>query len=204
MNNLKFQFLSVLIISVFLLGACQPLPENEVTYDAANLQFSGDQALAIEEAFVTQFPNRHSGMPNVERGTQWLKEQFESNGLACTFDEWQVINYSKPLPLRNLICRLPGSSDQEIVLMAHHDQSPETVQGADNDGSGIAIMLHLAEIFSAEPAAPYTLVFLATDGEEYGMLGSRRFAEQHPNTQNIVAAVSLDNLGKNFCFLTSI
>ena len=81
--------------------------------------------------------------------------------------------------------------------MAHHDQSPETIQGADNDGSGISILLHLAQLFAAEPPGPYTLVFLADDGEEYGMLGSLRYVEQHPDPQRIIAAVSLDNLGKD-------
>ena len=39
-----------------LAGACQQLPESEITYDAAGTAFSGEQAIALEEAFVTQFP----------------------------------------------------------------------------------------------------------------------------------------------------
>jgi len=38
--------------------------------------------------------------------------------------------------------------------------------GRHNDGSGIAVMLHLAEIFAADGQPPYTLAFIATDGED--------------------------------------
>jgi hypothetical protein len=119
-------------------------------------------------------------------------------GLRCELDEWQVINYSRPVDLQNVVCRLPGQTDREIVLMAHFDQSPDTVQGADNDGSGIAILLSLAEVFATEPGRAHTLVFVASDGEEYGMLGSRRYVDTHGDTAQIIAGVSLDNLGKEF------
>jgi hypothetical protein len=72
------------------------------------------------------------------------------------------------------------------------------VQGADNDGSGIGVLLHLAEVFAAEPARRYGLVFLASDGEEYGMLGTRRFLETRADTRPLIAGISLDNVGKWF------
>ena len=187
-----------LLVLIFLLGACRQTTESDITYDAANLQFSGEQAFALEEEFVNQFPDRASGMPNVALSTKWLQEQFESYGLSCTTDEWEVTNFSETVPMKNVMCQLSGASEREIIVMAHHDQSPQTVYGADNDGSGIAIILHLAQLFAAEAPGPYTLVFLADDGEEYGMLGSLRYIEQHPDPQRIIAAVSLDNVGKHF------
>jgi hypothetical protein len=83
-------------------------------------------------------------------------------------------------------------------VVAHHDQSPNTIEGADNDGSGIATLLQLAAIFAAEPPPKYTLVFVATDAEEYGMIGTRRYIETHPAPSDIIAGISLDNLGKKW------
>ena len=100
--------------------------------------------------------------------------------------------------LRNVVCRLPGETDQEILVLAHHDIAPTTIQGADNDGSGIAILLHPGEIFAAEGEPKYTLVFVADDFEEYGMLGSQRFIETHPDPEKIIAGISLDNLGRYY------
>ncbi|HEX6305906.1 MAG TPA: M28 family peptidase [Anaerolineales bacterium] len=185
-------------ITVLLLTACSSAPVPQVTYDPASLRFDGQQAYEIEKEFVGGFPNRASGMPNSRPATEWLEDQFSSYGWSCRIDEWEVINYSRRVPMRNVVCTLPGSSAQEILVVAHHDQSPATIEGADNDGSGIAVLLHLSQIFSSEGQPAYTLVFVATDGEEYGMLGSRRYIQTHPDKGKIIAGISLDNLGKRF------
>jgi len=52
-------------------------------------------------------------------------------------------------------------------VAAHHDISPAAVQGANNDGSGIAVMLHLAEIFAVMVSTLYSGLQFATDGEEW-------------------------------------
>ena len=176
--------------------AARRLIPARLDYQSSQLSFSGEQALAIETEFVESFPNRDSGQPNNLLAAQWLNEQFSRNGLRCQFDYWEIINFSQPVALNNLVCQLPGQSAREIVVMAHHDQSPNTISGADNDGSGIAIMLHLAEILAAEGTPRYTMTFLSTDAEEFGMIGSDRFVSTHPDPTNIIAAISLDNLGK--------
>jgi hypothetical protein len=188
--------LAVLFIAVLV--ACSPVSQPEILYDPASLQFSGERAFEVESQFVAQFPNRHSGQPNNRLAAEWLLEQFSGFGLDCAIDEWQIVNYSQPVLLNNVVCRLPGESAKEILVVAHHDQAPTTVEGADNDASGISILLQLAEIFAVEAPHPYTLVFVSTDAEEYGMLGSRRYVETHPNTDDILAGISLDNLGRDY------
>ncbi len=190
---------------LFLLGglillstACRPVATPVIGYDPEALLFSGDRALSLESDFVTRFPDRDSGQPNNRRAAEWLRDSLGQLGWDCALDEWSVVNYSRPMPLNNVVCRLPGTGMEEILLVAHHDQSPATVQGADNDGSGIAILLHLAEIFAAEAPGRYGLVFLASDGEEYGMLGTNRFIATHPAPDTVVAAISIDNVGKYF------
>jgi len=191
--------ITMLFLSIFLLlTACSTAPEMQTSYDPAALRFDGQITYAIENQFVGQFPHRSSGQPNNRLAAEWLMEQFTSSGWSCQIDQWEVVNYSQPVTMRNVVCKLPGQSSQEIVVMAHHDQSPATVEGADNDGSGIAILLHLGEIFGSEGPHPYTLVFMSTDGEEYGMLGSRRYIQTHANSDEILAGMSLDNLGKRF------
>ena len=187
-----------LSILALLLAACSAAPEVLASYDPSDLRFDGERAYAIEDEFVTGFPNRVSGSEQTRLAAEWLQEQFTQNGWSCQIDEWEVINYSRPTPMRNVACRLPGASPREILVIAHHDIAPTTIHGADNDGLGIAILLQLAEIFASEGQPPYTLVFVATDGEEYGMLGSGRYIETHPDRGNIIAAFSLDNLGRYY------
>ena len=195
MNTRSLLPLSILIL---LLTACSAAPDLQASYDPTDLRFDGERAYQIEDEFVTAFPNRVSGSEQTRQAAAWLEEQFTSYGLTCQTDEWSEINYSSPTPFQNVVCRLPGASPREIVIAAHHDIASTTVQGADNDGAGIAILLQLAENFATEGQPPYTLVFVASDGEEYGMLGTGRFIETHPDPRNIIAAFTLDNLGRSY------
>lgn len=190
-----YPILGILLLAM-ILSACAPAPEIEAQYDPADIRFSGVRAYDIEEEFVTNFQNRVSGTAESEAAVIWLRDQFTSWGWSCEIDVWEAVLYGETTSLRNVVCRLPGESDQEILVLAHHDIAPTTVQGADNDGSGVAILLHLAEVFAAEETLPYTLVFVSDDAEEYGMLGSRRYVETHPDTEKIIAGISLDNLGR--------
>ena len=184
------------LMLILVISACAPAPEITAQYDPAEIKFSGEQAYAIEEQFVTNHTNRVSGSDESLAAVEWLNEQLGSYGWTCTIDEWEAVLYSETAQLRNVVCRLPGESEQEILVLAHHDIAPSTEQGADNDGAGVAIMLHLAEIFAAEDTPRYTLVFVADDAEEYGMIGSRHYMETHPNREAIIAGISLDNLGR--------
>jgi hypothetical protein len=178
------------------LAAYSPAPEIPVEFDPETVRFSGDRAYEIEKEFVTTHINRVSGTKESRQATEWLNDQLASSGWNCEFDDWEIINYSLSVDLRNVVCRLPGESEKEILVFAHHDIASTTIQGADNDGSGIAILLHLAEIFAADGTPKYTLVFVADDAEEYGMIGSKRYISTHPNPENVIAGISLDNLGK--------
>jgi Peptidase family M28 len=193
----KIVVLSTIIIIVLV--GCTAAPQIEVSYDPDQLKFDGAQAREIEDRFTGLFPNRDSGEPNNRRAIDWLNEQYTALGLDCQIDSWEVINYSKPVPQTNLVCKLEGQNpDREIVLSAHHDQAPTTIEGADNDASGVAIMVHLVEILAGGDPPRYSIVFLTADGEEYGNLGTRRFLKTHPDLQAILAAVSLDNLGRPY------
>src|SRR3990172_12230549 len=201
MNSHKYFPFFILWFGVllsFLLAACQAVPPPEISFPPASLRLSGERVFDLESDFVTRFPNRHSGQPNNRLAAEWLLQQYSNLGWNCRLDEWQIVNYSRPVTLNNVVCSLPGDSQREMLVMAHHDQASTTVQGADNDGSGIAILLHLAELFAADVERPHGLTFVATDSEEYGMLGSRRFLETHPNPADIAAGISLDNLGRSY------
>jgi hypothetical protein len=186
------------LLLALLLTSCVTAPVTEVLVRPGEVVASGDRALELVTEFVQRFPDRASGMPQNAAAAAWLEARFVEAGLTCRVDRWEVVNYSRVVPMQNVVCELPGTERGQIVLVAHIDQSPATVEGADNDGSGIGVLLHLAEVFVAEPDRRYGLVFLASDGEEYGMLGTRRFLETHVDTGRLIAGISLDNVGKWF------
>ena len=82
---------------------------------------------------------------------------------------------------------LPGTSDEDIIIMAHHDAYFE---GALDNASGMAVMLGLAEYFSKIPQAERrrTIKFVTTSGHHAGSAGT---AWMHDNRATFLAKTAL-------------
>ncbi|MYL60679.1 M20/M25/M40 family metallo-hydrolase, partial [Virgibacillus halodenitrificans] len=87
------------------------------------------------------------------------------------------------------------NTGQEIIVGAHHDSVPWG-PGANDDASGTAALLELARVFSDTPTDT-TIKFVAFGAEEYGLWGSRRYAEEMTNQEidNTVAMFQMDMVG---------
>ncbi|MBD6616501.1 M28 family peptidase [Komarekiella sp. 'clone 1'] len=101
---------------------------------------------------------------------------------------------------KNLILNLPSQAEQQkpdlppILIGAHYDAVPGT-PGADDNATGVAVLLELARKFAAEPAK-YPLRLVAFDMEEYGLLGSADYAALlRQQKQPLRLMMSLEMLG---------
>lgn len=101
----------------------------------------------------------------------------------------------------NIVGKISGKSDRCIVFSAHTDhlgrnpkQSGDNIyNGAIDNGSAVAAMLLTAKLlkeFQAE--LPYTVVFLACQAEEEGLLGSRYFVAQADRSK-IIANINYES-----------
>lgn len=89
---------------------------------------------------------------------------------------------------------LPSFSQLPILIGAHYDAVPGT-PGADDNATGVAVLLELARAFAAEPAK-HPLQLVAFDLEEMGMVGSRAYATQlQQNGQHLRLMISLEMIG---------
>lgn len=102
-------------------------------------------------------------------------------------------------PSKNVIAYIPGTAypDSFVVFTAHYDHlgkmGARTIfPGANDNASGTAFNLELAKYFQAHPQK-YSVVFIATSGEEAGLLGSAHFVE-HPvlPLSNIKLLINID------------
>lgn len=91
-----------------------------------------------------------------------------------------------PVTTSNVIGYQEGTEfpRQFIVLMGHYDHlgkiGPDYFfPGANDNASGIALMLNVASHFKNNPQ-PYSLLYIAFSGEEQGLLGSHHFVQQSP------------------------
>jgi Zn-dependent M28 family amino/carboxypeptidase len=91
---------------------------------------------------------------------------------------------------------LPGQVAQAdpLLIGAHYDTVPGTV-GADDNASGLAVLLELARLLTGRPARRPVLL-MAFDLEEYGLQGSRVCAEALVHSrQSLALMLSLEMLG---------
>lgn len=93
----------------------------------------------------------------------------------------------------NLCLSLPGRQPlAPVVIGAHYDTVPGC-PGADDNATGVAVLLELARLFAAQPPRrPVHLV--AFDLEEYGLVGSRAYV-QSLQGQPVHLMLSLEMLG---------
>jgi hypothetical protein len=115
---------------------------------------------------------------------------------------------------RNVIMLLPGEDellrDEYVIIGGHLDhlgmggsssRAGDTIavhHGADDNASGIAGMIELAERFAlTEGSHKRSLIFAAFSGEELGLLGSKYFIENPPvDLSKVNAMMNLDMVGR--------
>ena len=116
--------------------------------------------------------------------------------------------------MHNVLAIFPGNhpelKHEVVILGAHYDHigygdkitSNGPIgfihNGADDNASGTAALLEIAEAFSKAPKPPRrTILFAFWDGEEKGLLGSKRWT-QHPTqpVEHLVMYVNLDMIGR--------
>jgi aminopeptidase YwaD len=97
---------------------------------------------------------------------------------------------------KNLILDLPGidPAAAPILIGAHYDTVPGTM-GADDNASGVAMLLELVRIFATTPVT-HPIRFVAFDLEEMGLLGSKAYvAELQRQKQALRLMLSLEMVG---------
>jgi hypothetical protein len=157
----------------------------------AVLRFDPVRALATTRDFVTRYPRRVLGSIEARQSTGYLQQSFLHLGYQVSYSHFDAILAGRRQVGRNVYAFRQSQSPEILAVVAHYDTARTTFQGAMDDGSGIGVMLELARV-AADAPMHRGLLFVATDGEEWGMLGARDFAGNYPERSRIVAALSLD------------
>jgi hypothetical protein len=104
-----------------------------------------------------------------------------------------------PTAVHNVLARVAGAAepDRVYVVVAHYDSvasdpfdAVSDAPGANDDASGVAVVLELARALAAHPAAARaTLLLAAVPGEEQGLFGSAFLARDLKNQSARVEGV---------------
>lgn len=99
-------------------------------------------------------------------------------------------------PMFNVVAELKGTEKpDEYVLLGAHLDSWDSASGATDNGTGTVMMLEAMRLLKAAYPNPKRTILVGHWGaEEQGLIGSRAFAEDHPEVVNgLQAAFNQDN-----------
>jgi Zn-dependent M28 family amino/carboxypeptidase len=154
------------------------------------------------EAHVIELCRNPAGRNFIEKkgldaARKYIAGQFESSGYQVKFHEY-LLNSDA---FANIEVELTGTSlPKEIIIVGAHYDAVPGAPGANDNGSGIAAILELADRFK-DKSFQHTVRFLAFVNEEppnfmTGNMGSYVYAKKlAKDKENIIAMFSLETIG---------
>lgn len=174
--------------------------------------FDGQRALALVEAQLA-FGPRVPGTEGHQRQLAWMLDTLDPLADEVLRQDFDYETTSgETLSLTNVIARFSPEADRRILLLTHWDTRPTSdqesdpearalpVPGANDGGSGTAVLLVLAELLSRQ-SPPLGVDLLFVDGEDYGpttddmFIGARHFADEVSEEMRPMYGVLLDMVG---------
>jgi aminopeptidase N len=182
----------------------------------------------VEWLAAPEREGRGAGSRGLDAAANYIAERFERLGLSPLapgarggdryFQPFNMTGENgEQLPVKNVIGVLPGTNPalngQALIVSAHYDHlgfgwpdartgaKGQLHPGADDNASGVAVMLELARLM-ADAKPERSVIFAAFAGEEAGRLGSRHYvkAAQAPGAafpiSGHIADLNLDTVGR--------
>lgn len=154
------------------------------------------QAQLLEDVRILasdEMAGRDTGSAGGEMARNYIVGRLEALGVAPSsmgrLQPWEATGRTRAGPRTfngvNIIGVIPGTrvSDKYIVVTAHYDHvgtnDGQIFNGADDNASGVATMLALAADLKRQ-APEHSVIIVALDGEERGLLGAKHFVEAPP------------------------
>lgn len=133
----------------------------------------------------------YSGWRHLVAVEKYIEKEFASYGLIVESDFF----FYRGKRFRNIIARLAPQPATPSFLIGAHFDTVEGTPGADDNASGVAVLLEAARLLSrAKPRLP--VVFCAFNLEELNMVGSTHLAQKLKGSRaKIEGMISLEMVG---------
>ena len=203
MRHLFFTLFTSLLICF-----SQPLSGQWFSQDK-NLMYISQERLKAHVSILsdTMTKGRECGSEGAMMAARYIQNHFQRFGLqpyngtsfTQSFRTGEVIG-------RNVAAMLRGRSYpmEFLIISAHYDHlgviNEVVYPGADNNASGVALLLQVAEVFAQRARKgdlpQRSILFVAYDAKEFGLAGSDYFAQTlRISPQRIIANINIDQIG---------
>ncbi len=187
--------------------------------------FDGERAYEDVKRQVA-FGPRIPGTPGHESQMEWMAKELEDAGFSVEI--WEGGTFTpqltrQPVPIFNLIARWKPERSRRLFFSAHFDTRPVSdspraavserripVPGANDGGSGVAVILEMARAIKAHPPENVGIFLVLHDTEDLGQsqsgqtkhpysefaVGAERLADAWKAHERFEAGVNLDMVGE--------
>lgn len=195
------------LVCLCLLSACSSTSPN--CRDQLSLEWVQPTLIAkdIEVLTSAAFAGRKSGTQGSILSQNYLVDRFQQAGLLPWQGQYRhAFEFEYQFRSRNgtnIIGYIPAQEANAPwrLVIAHYDhlgqKGSRYYPGADDNASGVAAMLQLAQRFHQQSRSKVNLLFVAIDAEELGLFGSKALVKQLsiPIKNQIQLVLNLDMIG---------
>ncbi len=181
---MKYRFSILLIVFLFT-----PLH--------AQTPFSLDSSTVYLKMLSVEIGPRPMGSPNERRAMEFAVQKFKEFGLheAYIMPIDRVVSEPSQEAVNTrtgvAVAVLKGAGNRIIVIGGHIDSAGPDIPGANDDGSGSAVVIELARVL-AQRRNESTIVFALFGGEEQGLVGSKYFVDHFPKIDSVALMLQVD------------
>ncbi|MDP1995384.1 MAG: M20/M25/M40 family metallo-hydrolase, partial [Ignavibacteria bacterium] len=185
--------------------------------------FSSERMLKTVNYLASdELAGRAPGSAGINKAIDFITEKFKNAGLqpgaddGSYFQTWdEVIDASgNKAPVKNIIGIIPGTNpnlkDESVVICAHYDHlglgwpgankgnEGKIHPGADDNASGVSVLLELAELHGKSLKPQRTVIFIAFASEESGLRGSKYYVQNMKRfpAKKVIGVLNFDTVGK--------
>ena len=166
------------------------------------------------------YEGRRTGTPGGLRARDWIARRFKEIGLAPIGATYVLPFSFRHTPIKGLVdpnravqtdypdaanvvgvCKATKGGADVVVVSAHYDhlgiRDGTPYPGADDNASGVAVMLAVAEQCRRQPLT-HDALFVAFDAEELGLQGAKHFVANPPVPRERLALdINLDMVSRS-------
>jgi len=157
----------------------------------SQIEFSQDSAYNLLKYLSVDIGPRPMGSPAEQRALRFAQDRFKEDGCDTSyimpFDRYSRGNTNSGVAVGIKY----GITKRIIVIGAHIDSAEPEVPGANDDGSGSAVVLEAARVLCKRQTQS-TIVFCCFGGEESGLVGSNHFISNFAEIDSVMMMLQID------------
>jgi hypothetical protein len=199
---------TLVILFLYLISFCTLCLGQTNLADTSYLKF------CVETLASDSMGGRKPGTKYDLKAANFIAEQFHSLKIKPLqkknyFQDFDYSYDSCLYPTRNVVGVINNRSNKNIIIGAHFDHigfggkrsrsygKQEIHNGADDNASGVALMLSMARQLKNKNSKNYNYIFVAFSGHEDGLFGSSYFVKSNiVDSNSVKLMINLDMVGR--------